>query len=754
MRHVAHVVGRYPRWVLLAWLVLFAVSLPFAARLPEVLVAQPESPSGGVAHGVARTLETEFEVPAVESLVAVLRPAGAGLGAPAYTVAEDEYAAAVAALAKRLAVLQGVVDVRDHTNAPGLDLLNEADGYSALIIGLQSAPLAESRVWVDAIREVLDGTPALTYSLSGGAATVAELEAVSQRDANRAEVYGLPIALVILVVAFGALVAAGLPLISAVTTISVSAAILYVLGQRLEFAVFTGTIVTMLGLATGIDYALLMVNRFREEYRTDPDARRAAQRTTLGAGKAVAFSGLTVMVALAALFIPPVAFIRSIGYGTVVVLLVAVLVAITAVPATLALIGHRVNWLRISAREPGLRSRAFWYARAVQVMKRPVLWTVVGTAFLVALSVPALRMQVADPGARGLTQATEARTVVEALGGLGLDGLLSPFDTIIDFGDEGFYHPTNVRAVSLLERTLVGLEQVQAVTSPLSIDAVPRLFLYQYYASQELALASEIAPLARATVSTDGRYVLVRVVPDGALTPADGGEIHRVLTESLAELGLTGEVGGVYVQGTEWTNVLYRSFPLALAVVALATALLLGIAFRSVLIPIKAVLLNVLTVGAAFGVLTLVMQDGVLSNLLGTGPVLGYIDTSAPLFIFAIVFGLSMDYEVFLVARIQEAHLEGLDDREAVATALAATGGVITSAAAVMVSVFALLLFSHVELIRTLGLGLSVAIILDATLVRMVLVPALMTLAGRWNWWLPGPLARLAARSGTRPVGH
>ena len=754
MRPLARVVSRYPRWVLLFWLVVFAASLPFAARLPEVLVAQPDAPTGGVAHAVAETLATEFEFSTVETLVAVVRPTGAGPSAPVFAVGESRYDDAVSALAARLSELPGVVDVRDHSNAPGLDLLNEDEGYSALLIGLESAQLGESRAWVEGVRRVLTDTDGIEYWLSGGAATVAELEEVSQRDANRAEVYGLPIALVILVVAFGALVAAGLPLISAVTTISVSAAILFGLGQYLEFAVFTGTIVTMLGLATGIDYALLMVNRFREEYRSVPDARLAAKRTTLGAGKAVAFSGVTVMVALAALLIPPVAFIRSIGVGTMVVLSVAVLVAITAVPATLALLGHRVNWLRVTTREPGLRSRAFWHARAVQIMKRPLLWTVLGTLFLVALALPALRMQVADPGARGLTQATEARQVVEALTGLGLDGLLSPFDVIIDFGEEGFYHPTNVRAVSLFERSIAELEQVQAITSPLALEAVPRLFLYQYYASRELALASEIAPLARATVSSDGRFVLVRVVPDGALTPADGGEIHRVLTASLSDLGLSGEVGGVYVQGREWTEVLYRSFPLALAVVALATAVLLGIAFRSVLIPIKAVLLNVLTVGAAFGVLTLVMQDGVLSRLLGTGPVLGYIDTSAPLFIFAIVFGLSMDYEVFLVARIQEAHLDGLNDHDAVATAMAATGGVITSAAAVMVTVFALLLFSHVELIRTLGLGLSVAIILDATLVRMVLVPALMTLAGRWNWWLPGPLARFAPRAGRTPSGQ
>jgi len=752
VQKLSRLVAKYPRWVLLAWLVVFAASLPFATRLPEVLAAQPDVPDGGVASTVADILATEFTVPSVDTLVAVVSPAGSGPVAPPFTVGDSEYDDSIATLAGKLRDLPSVVDVRDHTNAPGLDLLNEAAGYSVLLIGLEPTHLGLARERVAAIRSLLEEAPGVTFALSGGAATVAELESVSQRDALRAEVYGLPIAAVILVIAFGAILAAGLPLLCAVTTITVSAAVLFWLGQLMAFAVFTGTIITMLGLATGIDYALLIVSRFREELRVDSDARAAATRTTLGAGQAVAFSGLTVMVALAALLIPPVAFIRSIGVGTMVVLFVSVLVAITAVPATLALLGHRVNWLRVTKREPGLRSRAFWYTRAVQIMKRPVLWTVLGTSVLVALALPALRMQVADPGARGLTQATEARQVVEGLAGLGLDGLLSPFDAVIDFGEQGFYHPANVRAVSLLVRDLGELDGVQIITSPLALESVPRLFLYQYYASRELALQSEIAPLARATVSEDGRYVLVRVVPDGALTPADGGVIHQALTDSMSDLGLAGQVGGVYVQGTEWTHVLYRSFPLTLTVVGLATALLLGLAFRSVLIPLKAVVLNVLTVGAAFGVLTLVMQDGWLSRLLGTGPVLGYIDTSAPLFIFAIVFGLSMDYEVFLVARIREAHVAGLDDHDAVATALAATGGVITSAAAVMVTVFALFLFSHVELIRMLGLGLTVAVLLDATLVRLALVPALMSLAGRWNWWLPAPLVRLARR-GARTDG-
>lgn len=737
---LARLVERYPRYILLGWLLVVIATAPFALRVGEVLTGQPQAPSGGVSQRVRDLVAREFESHESEVLIAIARPAR-GVNNPGPVASEPFYAALDTSM-EALSALNGVDFVRDSRSAVGLNLLSEDTGFSALLIGLSTTELSEAKAVVTEIRGVLRQNPRLRFDLSGGAATVMELESVSERDARRAELFGLPISLLILLVAFGAVVASALPLLSAITSIVVSSAILFWLGHFLEFAVFTQTIVTMLGLATGIDYALLIVNRFREELRRTFDPRQAAARTAATAGKAVAFSGLTVLVALAALLVPPVDFIRSIGVGTMLVLLVAVLVAVTAVPATLALLGHRVNWLRVTRREPGLRSRAFWRERALTIMRRPRLWTAVGLVALVLLALPAARMQVADPGARGLAPATESRRTLDALSALGLEGLLNPFDVLIDLGEVGFYHPSSVRQVSLLERAVESLEGVGEVTSPLALAGVPRLLLYQYYASRELALESEVAPLARATISESGRYAMVRVYPAGVLTPSAASEIRDGITTSLGELGLQAQIGGVYVAGTEWSEALYSHFPIALALVALATFVLLGVAFRSLLIPFKALVLNVLTVGAAFGVITLVFQYGALYWLIGGNPVLGYVDTSAPLFIFAIVFGLSMDYEVFMVARIREAHDAGLNDKDAVATAMSATGGVITSAAAVMITVFSLLLFSHVELIRTLGLGLAVAVLLDATLVRLTLVPAVMTMAGRWNWWLPAWLER------------
>ena len=587
------------------------------------------------------------------------------------------------------------------------------------------------------------GVEGVEVTLAGGPATFEELQRVSADDTRRAELFGLPLSLLVLLVAFGAVVASFLPILVAGASVVIALAVLTLLGTWIEFAVFTQSIVTIIGLATGIDYALLFVNRYREELRAGHDARSAAERATLTAGRAVAFSGSTVLIALSALLVPPLAFIRSLGVGLIVILVVAVLVSTTALPAALALLGNHVNLLAITRREPGTRSRRFWRMRAEQVMKRPLRWAIVGVAALALLSLPAFRMQVADPGALGLSTHTDARQTVTALDRLGMEGLLDPLEIVIDFGDVGFFRPDHVRDVAAFVRDVEDEPEVDVTLSPFSAS-VPRLFLFQYYASSETARNSDVADLVASTVGEGDRHVLVRVYPRSSLTPAESTDLRTRIETAAGERGLDVLVGGNDVFEAEWASVLYDSFPLAIALVCLATLLLLGLAFRSLLIPLKAIALNALTVGAAFGVITLIFQMGYGAELLGLSGGLGFIDTSAPLFIFAVTFGLSMDYEVFLVARIFEAHNRGLDDREAVREALSATGGVITSAALIMVVVFSTFIFSEVVLIKTLGVGLAVAVLLDATLVRVALVPAVMALAGRGNWWLPGPLRRFA----------
>jgi RND superfamily putative drug exporter len=738
---LAKLVSHKPRLVLTVWLLIVVAAVPFAARVGDVLTAQPAVPESSVPEQVRRILLNEFGQSNGYNVILVSRGVDSRLGEPAFDIA---YQRAVSAIER----IPGVTMVRDYRRSRGLNLVGDGGRYLISLVGISAESEHEAMVVTGAIRTATARISGMSFSLAGGPASVQELEEISERDTRRAEMFGLPLSLLVLVFAFGALVASGLPLLVALVSITLSFAALYALGQFMEFAVFAQSIVTMLGLATGIDYALLMVNRFREELRGGLEPRVAAEVTALTAGKAVMFSGVTVLIALSALLVPPLAFIRSLGLGTIVVLALSILVSTTALPSLLALLGHRVNSVRITRREPGLRSRSFWRRRAQVILRHPWAWAFAGAGALILLGLPALRMELADPGARGLSRNTEARQVVAALEGVGLEGMLEPIELLVDFGERGFFHSSSQRKLSKLGRMLDENETVGAVYSAMAVPNLPTLMLYQYYATQELALRSELRDLVHSTVSEDGRYALVSIYPLGNLPPHELSRLRNAVSEAVDEVGVTALAGGGSIFEAEWTRLLYRSFPLAVALVYLGILVVLGLAFRSLLIPLKSIILNTLTVATAYGVITLIFQEGFLAGLFGVPGGLGYVDSSAPLFIFAIVFGLSMDYEVFLVARIYEAHQQGLSDRDAVVTALSSTGGVITSAAAVMIVVFSSFVLSEVVLIKTLGLGLALAVLLDATLVRLALVPAMMFLAGRWNWWLPGAMAKLADRVG------
>ena len=734
---------RYPRRVLALWGLLLVVALPLAGRAEEVLTTDSGVAPNSVAQDVRRTLLREFPGNNNFQLILVAKTKAAP------SEGDKADAARFKAVLTKLRTLGAVESVTDSASGTPLPLPQlSQSARSAALITLSGRTKADVEEATTHIRELLSEyeTPGLELLLTGSIPVDQEINQISARDSLRAELFGLPLSLLVLSVAFGALVAAALPLFVAVLSVTLSLAVLFLLGHIFTFATFAQIVITMLGLATGIDYALLMVNRFREELPRCENSAQAAQKTVQTAGRAVTFSGLTVLVALMALLVPPLAFVQSMGIASVIVMTFSVLVSLTALPAAFTLLGGRVNRFSLSRVAPGSRSRSFWQARAEAVTQRPLLWTVVGTLVLLLLAFPLTGMQVAFSGVRGLTEQTTTRQAQEVLDELGLGSLLRSYDVLVDFGERGFYHPRSVRAVSSFSRQAAQLPGVAQILTPTTAGTLPPLFVSSYYATSETAQKSPLAGLAKATLSRSGRYALLRVFPKSTFAPAAAARLEASLRQLAAAEGLSAKVGGSPVIEREWAGVLYRSFPLAIGLVYLATFILLGLAFRSILIPLKSIVLNTLTVGAAFGVITLVFQYGWGAGVFGLSGGLGFVETSVPIFIFAIVFGLSMDYEVFLVSRVVEHHDQGASDRDAVVAAVGATGGVITSAALVMGVVFAVFMFSHVVLIKTLSLGLTVAILLDATLVRLVLVPSVMLLFGRANWWLPRPVAALSKR--------
>ncbi len=742
-KSIGQIISKHPWAVLLAWVIIILAIIPWSRRVNEVL----SNNTGGL------LLESEerFVKQVIKENFASEQKRQLFLTVTASNISDDVWIKKLSQAEKQfetvinnLEKVEGVASISYSKNNGNFPSFSEKVSSSLALIQLSTKNSTEASQITQQIQKTLlkatDEEGLLAYYLTGVPAIELAFLETAKQDTKRAELFGLPLSLVVLIIAFGALVAASLPILVALMSISISFAALFLVGQLFDISAFVQTIVTMLGLATGIDYALLMVNRFREELLKGNNPREAAISTTTTAGKAIALSGLTVVAALTALLIPPLAFIRSVGLSCMIVIFFSVAISLTALPAIFCLLGKHINLISFSKSTLGQRSRGFWHTRAEQVLRNPFLWVFLGFLILLGLSYPTLKIEAGFSGVRGLTNDTNVSKAQLVLEDLGLDGLIRSFDIIIDFGEKGFFHPSSVRTVTKLSREIKNLDKVTTLYSPTQTGRLPSLLRQQYYATQELALQSPLHNIVKATVSKNGQYALLQVFPEASILPAGSRELAAELRSILKETNLPTFLGGDYVFEHDWVNVLYQNLPYALLIVYITTFILLGLAFHSILIPLKSIILNTFTVSAAFGVVVLVFQNGWFAPYFGLSQGLGFVEASVPIFIFAIVFGLSMDYEVFLVARIFENHKKGLSDKEAVIQAVSATGGVISSAALIMLLVFTMFVFSRLVLIKTLALGLTIAVFLDATLVRLALVPAVMLLAGKWNWWLPKPL--------------
>jgi uncharacterized membrane protein YdfJ with MMPL/SSD domain len=529
--------------------------------------------------------------------------------------------------------------------------------------------------------------------LVGQGALWAGLQDLSKEDLAQAEGTGFPVVLLILLAVFGSLAAAALPLALGLVSVLVTGGLIWALSQALEMSVFVTNMASMIGIGVAVDYSLFVLARFREEVaagRTPDEARSVALATS---GVAVTFSGLTVVVSLAGLFLIDAQSLRSMALGAILVVAVAVLAAATLLPALISLLGRRAyepgRIGRLLARRPR-RDRRFWARWTAAVMGRPVLAVVGATAVLLALAAPALDLTTTNGALRQFPEGNETRVGFEAAASVQPAGASAPVRVVVD------------RAEAHRAEAVLRADAAIARVEP------PRF--------------RGDAALVLATPREDG---------ESAATKAMVGRLREALPPSALLGGTTAqqEDFGTQVDGSMWK--------IALFVLGLSFLVLL-LLLRSAVLPLKAAVMNLLSVGAAYGVLALVF---------------GEVETITPPLVLAVVFGLSMDYEVFLLSRIRERFGATGDTRRAVAEGLEASARTITSAALIMVAVFAVFTLTGVPSIQQLGLGCAVAIALDATLVRLVLVPAAMELLGRWNWWLPTPLERALPHATVEELG-
>jgi len=541
-------------------------------------------------------------------------------------------------------------------------------------------------------------------------------------DIAKAEGFSMPVLLILLLVIFGSLAAASLPVAIGGVAILGSFTVLRLLTLVTTVSIYSVNITTILGLGLGIDYGLFVVTRFREELHRQPTVEQAVARTVATAGRTVAVSGITVAAALTSLMLFPEDFLRSMGYGGVATVAVDVLAALTVLPALLAVLGHRVNALRIrrSVQRPVKdEASGAWYRLAHSVMRRPVIYVTVIVIGLLALGAPFLRISWGGTDARTLPAASTIRQVSQTLDGDFPVNSTAPIEALITLPASG---STSAGA---------GSADSAGIAAYLHrIEAIPGVTSAQITAARAGAFRVDVG-YQPVTVSAAARHIVTEIrdtpAPPGA-TVLVGGTTAGLVDE-LASLGAT--------------------LPWMALLVCGSTFVLLFLAFGSVVLPLKAIVMNALSLSATFGVVVWIFQWGHLSGLLRFTPT-GSIDPTMPILMLAIIFGLSMDYEVFLLSRIRERYDQTGDNTASVAAGLQRTGGVITSLALLLIIVIGAFSASGITFIKLMGVGMIVALIVDASVVRILLVPATMRLLGRANWWAPPPLRRLYARYGIK----
>jgi uncharacterized membrane protein YdfJ with MMPL/SSD domain len=631
-------------------------------------------------------------------------------------IGDPKFTAAVNDVVAKLESTKGVSKVESPLDPQNQGNLSE-DGRSALVTFELPGDEDKASDAVDAPLAAVDQLqkqhPEVLLGEFGDASAEKEIGEAFSEDFQKAEFLSIPITLIILLVAFGALVAAGLPLLLGATAVMGTIGLLGPISQLHAMEESSTSVVLLVGLAVGVDYSMFYLRREMEERDAGKTWDAALNAAAATSGRAVLVSGLTVMAAMAGMFLAGNAVFVSFGIGTMLVVAVAMLGSVTVLPAMLSFLSRkgwvekgRVPWVAKRRHKTRGESKV-WSAILDRVLKRPLVSVIVAGGLLAALTIPAFSMHTVNPGVQGLPRSLEVMQTYDRIDAAFPGGEV-PAEVVVKAPD--VTAPEVQRAIEDLKREALATGQLN---EPTSVDISP-----------DKTVA--VVDLAVRGTGTDAASEASLEVLRGEVVPATVGKLQN------AEVGVTGFTAG----SKDFNDVMTSHLPLVFAFVLSLAFILLLVTFRSIVVPIKAIVLNLLSVGAAYGILKLVFQDGRLEGVLDYDSV-GGITSWLPLFLFVILFGLSMDYHVFILSRVREAVDRGMSTDHAVAHGIKSTAGVVTSAAAVMVAVFAIFATLSMLEFKMMGVGLAVAILIDATLVRAVLLPATMKLLGDRNWYLP-----------------
>ncbi len=644
------------------------------------------------------------------------------------TADDPEVAAAGSAITARLGSERGVARAISYWDLGSPPPLRSADGRQALVIAALRGDEDAVHDTAEELSPRYSGSRGpITVRVGGFAEVFRQVNTQVEEDLLRGELLAFPIVLLLTVLVFGSVVAAGLPLVVGILAIVGTFLVLLVLSSLTQVSIFSLNLTTGLGLGLAIDYSLFVVSRYREELRAGRDPHNAVVRTVQTAGKTVAFSAVTVAISLSALLVFPLAFLRSFAYAGIGVSLLAGAVSVIFLPALLAVLGPRVNSLRLWRREPKPVGEGVWHRIAMFVMRRPVPIAIVVVVLLLALGIPFLRIQFGLPDDRVLPPDLSSRQVQ--------DDIRERFSS-----NEGGALQVVATGIGDPTARTAGVDRYAAQLSRLPGAARVDAFTGSYIDGQQVAGPG---PLSARFQADDATWL--SVVPSVEPYSDAGERLANAVRDTRAPFPVL--VTGPSAELVDSNESIFARLPIALGLVALATFVLLFLMFGSVVVPIKALILNVLSLSAVFGALVWIFQDGNFSGVLDFTAT-GTLPASTPLLLFCIAFGLSMDYEVFLLSRIKEEHDRTGDNTSSVAIGLERTGRIVTAAAVLISVVFLAFATSRVSFIKIFGIGLSIAVLMDAFVIRATLVPAFMRIAGEANWWAPKWMRRIHDRIG------
>ena len=676
------------------------------------------------------------------------------------TIDDVEVISAVFPLIETIKHDHDVVRVGSVYETGAQALVSPDKSKTFLVISLGGDDEDKSRAFTrlePVISAAVAAVPGMGVEFGGIAPVNRALYTIIERDLFVAEAVAFPLTALLLIVIFQSLASAALPLILGACSVAFALTAMRLLVLVTDVSIFSANVISILGLGLAIDYSLFLVARFREELARGRDVEDALVVTCATTGRAVAFSGLTVLTSAIGLFVFPQMFLRSVGFGALAVVSGSLIMALTLLPALLALLGHKVDSLRVPFLKPSSADAGtFWLAVSRGVMRRPILVAIGVVVPMLMLALPFQRFNPSLPDHRILPMGTPARMAMETLNNAFLPHQLSAHDVVVTFSDGDVFDPAfvdgHLEVLLDLQEQMTKIPGVVRIDGPLSLVAV---------VGQARALTMLRTPRAEQDTNlallldgiTEGRRLRIGVVSTTVFNdPISLAQVKALRSLSVRD-GVSVKVGGVSGVLYDLQVTIRTRGPMMVAFTCAVMFFVLFLVFGSVTIPIKAMVMNFLSLTASFGALVWIFQDGRFTTILHYEP-LYLSDATNPLILFAVVFGLSMDYEVLLLSRVREEYVKTGDNEASVAIGLARTGRLITNAAALLVVVVGAFITSEILFMKTLGVGMALAVGLDATVIRALLVPATMRLMGRWNWWAPAPLKRLWERAGLSESSH